>query len=220
MDEQILQQLFAELIDSIEPLETQHAALLQLLKSKGIVKDEDLAPFLEQAGNSSNIRWRAVQLRTAALISSALRPSSKSREPNTSATDAEPSDRPGKDQAQSADRKQHSKEESGPPGKSQAQQGGDENREARVDNHDSNEDQRPDKRSDDNEQPTEEDLRESKLSNPPLIQKSKEKESDNDRESESEKDKDRDRDKDGVKSSDSISPASRSAAKKPESEAA
>src|SRR5579864_1737360 len=71
MDEAIVQQIIDELLSSLEPLETQNAALLQFLKAKGIATDEELAPFLDQAGNASNIRWRAVRVRTAALISSA-----------------------------------------------------------------------------------------------------------------------------------------------------
>jgi hypothetical protein len=74
MDEAILQQIFDELFSSLEPLETQNAALLQFLKAKGIATDEELAPYLEQAGNASNVRWRGVRVRTAALISSALKP--------------------------------------------------------------------------------------------------------------------------------------------------
>ena len=56
MDEEILQQIFDELLSSFEPLETQTAALVQFLKAKGIATDEELAPFLEQAGNASNVR--------------------------------------------------------------------------------------------------------------------------------------------------------------------
>ena len=74
MDEAIVQQIVDELLSSLEPLETQNAALLQFLKARGIATDEELAPFLEQAGNASNIRWRAVRVRTAALISSAMKP--------------------------------------------------------------------------------------------------------------------------------------------------
>src|ERR1700722_1708687 len=74
MDEAILQQIFDELFSSLEPLETQTAALLQFLKAKGIATDEELAPYLEQAGNASNVRWRGVRARTAALTSSALKP--------------------------------------------------------------------------------------------------------------------------------------------------
>lgn len=87
MDEEILQQVFAELFSSLEPLETQIAALLQFLKSKGIATDEELAPFLEQAGNVSNIRWRAAGVRTAALISSAPQPAEKHSQTATAPAD-------------------------------------------------------------------------------------------------------------------------------------
>jgi hypothetical protein len=74
MDEQILRQIFDELFESLEPLDTQTAALLQFLKSKGIVTDEELAPFLKQAGDASSVRWLGARIRAEALISSALRP--------------------------------------------------------------------------------------------------------------------------------------------------
>jgi hypothetical protein len=74
MDEEILQQIFDELLSSFEPLETQTAALVQFLKAKGIATDEELAPFLEQAGNASNVRWRAARVRIRSLISSAMKP--------------------------------------------------------------------------------------------------------------------------------------------------
>jgi hypothetical protein len=73
MDEEILQQIFDELLSSFEPLETQTAALVQFLKAKGIATDEELAPFLEQAGNASNVRWRAARVRIRSLISSAMK---------------------------------------------------------------------------------------------------------------------------------------------------
>lgn len=80
MDERIVQQIVDELLSSLEPLETQNAALLQFLKAKGLATDEELAPFLEQAANTSNVRWRAVRVRTAALISSAMKPAEQSVE--------------------------------------------------------------------------------------------------------------------------------------------
>jgi outer membrane biosynthesis protein TonB len=74
MDEQILQDIFSELFSALEPLEAQSAALLQFINAKGIASEEELKPFLEQAANASNVRWRGVRVRTAALISAALRP--------------------------------------------------------------------------------------------------------------------------------------------------
>jgi hypothetical protein len=74
MDESVLHQIIDELISSLEPLETQTAALLQFVKDKGIATDEALAPYLEQASNASNVRWRAFRVRTLALISSAMKP--------------------------------------------------------------------------------------------------------------------------------------------------
>ena len=73
MDESIVRQIVDELISSLEPLETQSAALLQFVKDKGLASDETLAPYLEQAANASDVRWRAFRLRTLSLISSAMK---------------------------------------------------------------------------------------------------------------------------------------------------
>jgi hypothetical protein len=72
-EEGIVQQILDELVSSFEPLDTRTAALLQFLKAKGIVTDEEFAPFLEQAGNASNVRWRAARLRIGSLISTAMK---------------------------------------------------------------------------------------------------------------------------------------------------
>ena len=73
MDEQAVQEIVDEVLSSLEPLDTQSAALLQFLKAKGIASDEELAPYLEQAGRASNVRWLAARVRIKSLISSAMK---------------------------------------------------------------------------------------------------------------------------------------------------
>jgi hypothetical protein len=92
MDEQIVQQIFDELLSSLEPLDTQNAALLQFLKAKGIATDEELAPFLEQAGNASNVRWLGARVRIRSLISSAMKPAEHIEKESVKSTpkDSEP----------------------------------------------------------------------------------------------------------------------------------
>jgi hypothetical protein len=80
MDEEVVHQIVAELLASLEPLDTQSTAILHFLKAKGLASDKDLAPFLEQAENASNVRWRALRVRTDALISSAMKPPEKQAE--------------------------------------------------------------------------------------------------------------------------------------------
>ena len=69
MNVDLAQELLNELGSSLEDLESQQAALLQFLKDAGIVTDEQLAPYLTQAGNASNVRWRAARIRLARIIS-------------------------------------------------------------------------------------------------------------------------------------------------------
>lgn len=86
MDEEIVQQIVEELLSSLEPLDTQTAALVQFLKAKGIATDEELAPYLEQAGNASNVRWLATRVRIRSLISSAMKPAEKPAETEATKT--------------------------------------------------------------------------------------------------------------------------------------
>lgn len=69
MDDKTLHDVFEELLPSLEALDTKCAAILQFLKIKGIANDDELAPFFEQAGNASSVRWRAARVRINHLLS-------------------------------------------------------------------------------------------------------------------------------------------------------
>lgn len=78
MNVELAQELVNQLGLSLENLETQHAALFLFLKDQGVVTDEQLAPYLIQAGKSSGVRWRAARIRLDSLISA-----EKSKEEDT-----------------------------------------------------------------------------------------------------------------------------------------
>ncbi len=73
----VVKEILDALIPSFEALETQSAAVLQFLKEKGIATEDQLAPYLEQAANASNVRWRATRLRLEHLFSSVMKDAQK-----------------------------------------------------------------------------------------------------------------------------------------------
>jgi len=73
MDSDIADELLNELFSTFETIDTQSGAILQFLKDKGMATDEQLAPYIEQAGNASNVRWRAARIRINSLLASAAK---------------------------------------------------------------------------------------------------------------------------------------------------
>ena len=82
MDEKIVEQLLDALVASLEDAETQSTAIMLFLKAEGIATEQKLAPYLEQAGKASDVRWRAARARLGALLHSAIKPAEPS-EPKT-----------------------------------------------------------------------------------------------------------------------------------------
>jgi len=63
-----LKHVLDELFGLLESLETKSEAVLEFLKDEGLTTDERLAPYLEQAGKASNIRWLAARKRMEYLL--------------------------------------------------------------------------------------------------------------------------------------------------------
>src|SRR4029077_13603246 len=68
MNSEAIKEIFNELFSQLERLGRQRAAIPQFLKEKKRVTDKQLAPYLEQAGNASNVRWRAARARINHLL--------------------------------------------------------------------------------------------------------------------------------------------------------
>jgi len=64
-----IKEVLGELFGLLEAQETNSAAILQFLKDAGLATDEKLAPYLEQAGNTSSVKWRAARIRMEFLLS-------------------------------------------------------------------------------------------------------------------------------------------------------
>jgi hypothetical protein len=69
MNDEAIREVLNELFSHLERLETQNEAILQFLKEKKRVTDKQLAPYLEQAGNAANVKWRAARVRIDHLLS-------------------------------------------------------------------------------------------------------------------------------------------------------
>jgi hypothetical protein len=68
MNNEAMKEVLNELFSHLEKLETQNEAILLFLKEKKRVTDKQLAPYLEQAGNASSVKWRAARVRIDHLL--------------------------------------------------------------------------------------------------------------------------------------------------------
>ena len=130
MDIKAAEEFLDQLFSSLESMETQSAAILQFMKQQNGATDEQLAPYFKQAGNASNVRWRAARLRLMSLLSAAMKDAEPTEKPATKRQSAPPAAedaaKPIGAQKESSDQKpaqsdsEHSKEPS-PESASQGQ---------------------------------------------------------------------------------------------------
>jgi hypothetical protein len=73
MDEKIVQEMLQELFSSLETLDAQGAAVLQLVRNKGLATEEEIDKSLKQAGDASSVRWLGVRVRVEHLLAAAAK---------------------------------------------------------------------------------------------------------------------------------------------------
>ena len=127
MDENVVREMLHELFTSLEALETQSSAITQFLKDKGITNEEELAPYLERAGNASNVRWLAARVRTDHLLSSAMKtPEKETRKEPPKVTENSQEANAGSDRSDAKENKKdpESTEQGAANTKAQEEEGG------------------------------------------------------------------------------------------------
>ena len=77
MDREIVKKMLDEFYPQLEALETRSEAIRQFLKDEGLATDEQFAPYLEQAGKASSVKWLAHRVRMEHLLTSAIREAAK-----------------------------------------------------------------------------------------------------------------------------------------------
>lgn len=68
------EQIFDDLFRHLEVLETQSGAILQILKDRGVVDEQQFAAYLEKAAVASDVKWRAARVRMEHLLTSTPEP--------------------------------------------------------------------------------------------------------------------------------------------------
>ena len=69
MDSAIIDEILEELSSALQRVEAQSTAILELIKEKGVAKEDELAPYLQRANEASSVRWRATRVRIGHLLS-------------------------------------------------------------------------------------------------------------------------------------------------------
>jgi len=89
-----LKEIFDELFGLLESLEAQSMAVTQFLKEQKVGNDKKLAPYLEQAGNASSVKWRAARARMQYLLSPAPKQTKDEEKDKNKEPEKPPSEKP------------------------------------------------------------------------------------------------------------------------------
>ncbi len=101
-----LKEVLGELFALLETQETNSTAVLQLLKDQGIASDEKLSSYLDQAGRTSNVKWRAARMRMEYLLT----PIQKEAADNNKSKQAQPSEAQPKEAANNGEENKRGKD--------------------------------------------------------------------------------------------------------------
>lgn len=116
MDEKVVEEILNNLYSAFEGAETQSTALMLFMKDQGIATEEKLAPYLDQAGKASDVKWRAARARMNSLLKSAMKPTeaAPNKKPETAQSQAQaPKDVAQRDGANGGQGKERSTAQSG-----------------------------------------------------------------------------------------------------------
>src|SRR5579872_3510597 len=106
MSDNPMREILGDLFGYLESLETQSGAILQYLKEKGGATDKKLAPYMEQATNASNVKWRAARVRMEHLLTVVQQtPEKEAAKPQAAAKAAQSKDNEKKNEGKTEDGK-------------------------------------------------------------------------------------------------------------------
>ena len=90
MDTKLVDEILDELLPVFEAMEAQSAALLMFLKDKELLTNAQIEPYLRDAANASNVRWRARRVRLERLLTAAFPEEPKPDETSSQQNPEEP----------------------------------------------------------------------------------------------------------------------------------
>ena len=122
MSDNPVKEVVTDLFQHLEALETRCAALVQLVKEKGVGTEEEFARCEQQASEASSIKWRAARLRMEHLFAIVPEHSDKAPGAQEGHPETKSQDQSKKHSDEAADKSRKKSETVSSPDKQQAKQ--------------------------------------------------------------------------------------------------